>query len=185
MSIKGADQNRHRDDRRKRFMRFWAFPIVVIIIYGMIAIVRPEQTTAALKSSGAMLLQVTPALVVAFAVMFLLNLWIKPDHIKRFMGKGKKVRGTLLSSIAGILSTGPIYAWYPLLRNFRDKGMSDFHLALFLGCRAVKIPLMPLMAAYFGWSFTLILNMMIVLAAMLTGVTVSGFNSILFRRVET
>jgi len=130
---------------------------------------------AALKASGRVLLQIGPALVVAFGVMVLLNLLVTPAHIKRFLGRGTKAKGVLLSSAAGILSMGSIYAWYPLLKDLREKGVSDFHLANFLGCRAVKIPLMPMMAAYFGWAFTLILSALMVLSAMVTGFALSAF----------
>jgi len=130
---------------------------------------------AALKASGRVLLQIGPALVVAFGVMVLLNLLVTPAHIKRFLGRGTKAKGVLLSSAAGILSMGSIYAWYPLLKDLREKGVSDFHLANFLGCRAVKSPLMPMMAAYFGWAFTLILSALMVLSAMVTGFALSAF----------
>jgi len=158
-----------------RLARLVAFPLVMVAVYGVVALVSPEHAMAALKASGRVMLQIAPALVVAFGVMVLLNLLITPAHIKRFLGKGTKAKGTLLSSAAGILSMGSIYAWYPLLKDLREKGVSDFHLANFLGCRAVKIPLMPMMAAYFGWAFTLILSGLMVLGAMLTGLAVSSF----------
>ena len=102
-----------------------------------------------------------------------LNLFIKPPQVKRFLGQGAGTRGVLLSSAAGILSMGPIYAWYPLLKEFREKGVSNFHLANFLGCRAVKIPLLPMMAAYFGWTFTGIVSVMMILNALITGFIVA------------
>lgn len=146
----------------------------MVAVYGVVALVSPEQAIAAMKTSGRVLLQIAPALVVAFGVMVFLNLLITPAHIKRFLGKGTKAKGTLLSSAARILSMGSIYAWYPLLKDLREKGVSAFHFADFLGCRAVKIPLMPMMAAYFGRAFTLILSGLMVLAAMLTGLAVSS-----------
>ena len=158
-----------------RFARAIACPGLMLVVYGVIALMSPEHAITALKASGRVMLQIAPALVVAFAVMVLLNLVVTPAHIRRFLGKGTKAKGTLLSSVAGILSMGSIYAWYPLLKDLREKGVSDFHLANFLGCRAVKIPLMPMMAAYFGWAFTLILSGLMVLGAMPTGLAVSSF----------
>jgi uncharacterized membrane protein YraQ (UPF0718 family) len=154
-------------------VRIIAFPATVAAIYGAVALASPEQAVAALKASGGVIIQIAPALIVAFVVMVLLNLLVKPAHIKRFLGKGTRTKGTLLSSVAGILSMGSIYAWYPLLSDLREKGVSDFHLANFLGCRAVKIPLMPLMAAHFGWVFTLVLSGLMIVGAMLTGLAVS------------
>jgi len=160
---------------RTRFARLIAFPLVMVVVYGVLALARPDHAMTALRASGRVLLQIAPALVVAFGVMVLLNLLVTPAHIRRFLGKGTKAKGALLSSVAGILSMGSIYAWYPLLKDLREKGVSDFHLANFLGCRAVKIPLMPMMAAYFGWALTLILSGLMVLGAMFTGLAVSSF----------
>ncbi|MGM0489612.1 MAG: hypothetical protein ACQESR_22985 [Planctomycetota bacterium] len=72
---------------------------------------------------------------------------------------------------------GPIHAWYPFLNELREKGVSDFHLANFLGCRAVKIPLLPLMAAYFGWLFTLVISAMMVLDAAIVTMAVRAGSS--------
>lgn len=158
---------------RRRILRIAAFPLAVGVIYGVIALVNPRQAWVALEASGRVLLKIAPALVVAFGVMVLLNLLVTPAHIKRFLGRGTKAKGGLLSSLAGILSMGSIYVWYPLLKELREKDVSDFHLANFLGCRAVKIPLMPMMAAYFGWAFTITLSLMMVLAAIANGLVVS------------
>ncbi len=157
----------------RRLVYLAAFPFVVALIYGAIAVVRPELALAALKTSGSVLLQIIPALVAAFAMMVGLNLLVTRAHIKRFLGKGTSVKGALLSAAAGILSMGSIFAWYPLLKDLRERGVSDFHLANFLGCRAVKIPLLPVMAAYFGWAFALILTALMIVEAVFTGLAVS------------
>jgi len=174
MSVKKPKGDGGNGAGRARWARLVAFPLVMIAVYGVVALLSLEHAMAALRASGRVLLQIAPALVVAFGVMVLLNLLVTPAHIRRFLGKGTKAKGTLLSSVAGILSMGSIYAWYPLLKDLREKGVSDFHLANFLGCRAVKIPLMPMMAAYFGWPFTLILSGLMVLGAMFTGLAVSS-----------
>ncbi|MGM0381827.1 MAG: permease, partial [bacterium] len=80
------------------------------------------------------------------------------------------------AAVSGIISMGPIYAWYPLLASLRKKEVPDFHLATFLGCRAVKVPLLPVMAAYFGWAFTVVLTGALLLNAFLTGLVVEIFS---------
>ncbi len=161
-------------DGRSGFLRILWFPLLMAFVYVAAALTSPEQAMVALRASIRVFLQIIPALVVAFVVMTFLNLLVTPAHVKRFLGRGMEVKGVLLSAAAGILSMGSIYAWYPLLKDLREKGVSDFHLANFLGCRAVKIPLMPMMAAYFGWTFTLVLSILMVLGAMVTGLAVSG-----------
>jgi len=84
-------------------------------------------------------------------------------------GKGAGVKGWLIAIFGGILSTGPIYLWYPLLSDLKEKGMKDSFIATFLYNRAVKIPLMPMMIFYFGISFTAILTIYIVIFSIING----------------
>ena len=154
-------------------LRRAAFPASVAALYLVLACLRPGQAAHALRSSGHTLAQLAIPLCIAVTVMFLLNLLVKPAHISRFLGKGAGLRGIALSSAAGILSMGPIYAWYPLLKDLREKGASAFHLANFLGNRAVKPFLLPVMVFYFGWAFTVVLNVLIVLGALATAAGVS------------
>ncbi len=155
-----------------RFLRVWGFLMGVVAIYGVLLTAAADRAFAALAASGRVMLQIALPLCVAFAVMFLLNLFVKPAHVSRFLGRGTGLKGVVLSAAAGILSMGPIYAWYPLLRSLREKGASEFHLANFLSNRAVKPFFLPLMVFYFGWVFTLVLNVLMVLGALLTATVV-------------
>jgi uncharacterized membrane protein YraQ (UPF0718 family) len=72
----------------------------------------------------------------------------------------------------GIASSGPIYMWYPLLSDLKEKGMRDSLIAAFLYNRAIKIPLLPMMVHYFGWDFTFALSIYMVLFSVVNGVIV-------------
>jgi len=174
-SQQGGEKKRRSG--KSRFLKIMAFPFAMAFVYAVLCLVSPDRAFAALKASGRVLFQIAPALCLAFVVMVLLNALVRPSHIRRFLGRRVKVKGVIFSTTAGILSMGPIYAWYPLLKDLREKGASDFHLANFLCCRAVKPALIPLMVSFFGWSFTLILGVLTILSAMLTGFIVSRWNS--------
>jgi uncharacterized membrane protein YraQ (UPF0718 family) len=163
---------RGRRRRWARFARTWGFLVFVTALYGVLLLVVSGRALAALEASGRILLQVALPLCVAFVVMFLLNLLVKPAHVSRLAGRGAGIKGVCLSTAAGVLSMGPIYAWYPLLKSLRDKGASDFHLANFLSNRAVKPFLLPLMVFYFGWVFTLALTVLTVLGALVVAAVV-------------
>jgi len=107
-----------------------------------------------------------------YLILLVLNLFITPVHVSRFMGSGAGVRGVLLSAVAGIISMGPIFAWYPFLESLRIKGASDFHLANFLSHRAVKPALLPMMIIYFGWRFSLVFTVFCSLSALVTAMSV-------------
>lgn len=66
---------------------------------------------------------------------------------------------------------GPIYAWYPLLKELRNKGAENSLIAIFLGNRAVKPLLMPVLISYFGWAYALILTGLTVLGSLAVGYT--------------
>jgi len=160
--------------RTSRLLRALLFPGGVLVLYLVLFAAAPAQAARALRAGVQVLKQVALPLGIAFTVMFLLNFLVKPAHIVGLLGAGAGVKGLLLSTLAGIASMGPIYAWYPLLKDLRMKGASDFHLANFLSNRAVKPFLLLVMVFYFGWTFTVTLNVLIVAGALLTGVIVSA-----------
>ena len=85
------------------------------------------------------------------------------------MGEGSGTKGWLLSISAGILSHGPIYVWYPLLKDLRNHGMRIGLIAAFIYSRAIKIPLLPLMIYYFGFMFVVLLTIYMIIAAVIQG----------------
>ncbi len=162
-----ASRNPNGPAGRLRVLRKWAFFLVVLAVYGVLATVEPVLTLEALRQSIRVLLQIALPITLALAMMFVINLTFQGPQVARLLSKGAGLKGVLLSSVAGMLSMGPVYAWYPLLRDLRKQGASDFHIANFLCCRSVKPILLPVMIYYFGWVFSLVLNLLIVLGALL------------------
>jgi hypothetical protein len=97
------------------------FPACVLLFYGMLCAIDPNKALMALKTSCNILLYIALPLALVFVIMLMLNLFVKPAQIVRLFGKGVSIKGIVLSVLAGIISTGPIYAWYPLLKNLRDR----------------------------------------------------------------
>jgi hypothetical protein len=75
----------------------------------------------------------------------------------------------LIAISGGILSTGPIYMWYPLLNDLQKQGMRPSLIAVFLYNRAVKIPLMPLIIIYFGWIYMIVLLVVMIVVSIAQG----------------
>ncbi|MFO7947509.1 MAG: hypothetical protein R6V19_11930 [Armatimonadota bacterium] len=153
--------------------RLAIFPLAVALIYVILYLLTPDRTAKALVASARICLQVAIPLGIAFVIMVALNLFIKPAHVSRFLGTGAGLKGVAISTLAGAISTGPIYAWYPLLKDLRERGASDFHIANFLGNRAVKPFLLPVMVFYFGWTYTVALNALLIIGAIVTALVVS------------
>ena len=151
------------------------FLAAVIIVYLILFVAMPDKASDALGSSIDVALRILLPLGVAFIAMVVLNLFVKPSQVVRFLGRGAGAKGVLLSTVAGIISMGPIYAWYPLLKELREKGAGNSHLAIFLGNRAVKPFLLLVMIAYFGWAFVVILTVFTVVESLIVGWCVGAF----------
>ena len=123
----------------------------------------------ALRSSGKIFINLGVPLCLVCALMVAANLFLKPARITRFLGKEAGIKGIILSAAAGIISTGPIYAWYPLLKELREKGARNSQIAIFLGNRAVKPVMLPVMISYFGGLYVLILTLFIIIGSLAAG----------------
>lgn len=149
-----------------RCVRPWVFPLGVAGIYGLGFFVAPEKVIVSARLCISMGKHLAGPICLALGVMVVFNRFLSPVLVSRFLGRGAGLKGVVFSSMAGILSMGPIYAWYPLFNNLRDKGALVFHVANFMGCRAVKPALLPVMVAYFGWGFPLLFMGMTLVGAL-------------------
>ena len=121
---------------------------------------------------GKLILRIFPILILIFGIMFLTNLLFEAKSIVKILGRASGFRGWILAISGGIISSGPIYMWYPLLGDLKERGMKDSLIAAFLYSRAIKIPLIPMMVHYFGWPFTIVLSVYMVLFSVINGLAV-------------
>jgi len=149
------------------------FPLAVLVIYGVVFSVVPDKAWLALKSSGVVFLRLLLPLALVFVVMLAFNLLLKPAQIVRFLGTNAGIKGIILSMVGGIISAGPIYAWYPLLAEVRKKGAGNIPITVFLYNRAVKPFLLPVMIAYFGWAYVGVLTLFTLVGSVAVGYCLS------------
>jgi len=94
---------------------------------------------------------------------------LNPKTVSKYVGKRSGVKGWILAILMGILSHGPIYVWYPLLKELREHGMRSGLIAAFIYNRSIKIPLLPLMIYYFGTIYVALLSIFIVIGSIISG----------------
>lgn len=157
---------------KRRGLGGWVFLVIVVIGYGLIGLVKPEATTQALMFFVHVMRQVLPVLGLVFILLFIANLLLEPEWIKRYLGTGAGAGAWVIAVIGGIFSIGPIYVWYAVLSELQAKGMRTALIATFLYSRAVKLPLLPLMIHYFGITYTVVLCMYLLLFAGINGILV-------------
>ena len=154
-------------------VRPWLFPLGVICLYGLGLLFVPESIDRSVHVCVSIFRQLALPIGLALVTMVVFNRFLSPALVPRFLGRSAGFKGVLFSSLAGILSMGPVYAWYPLFKTLKEKGASAFHVANFIGCRSIKPVLLPVMVAYFGWEFTLVFILMSFFGVLLVACVVS------------
>jgi uncharacterized membrane protein YraQ (UPF0718 family) len=145
------------------------FLFAVVLLYAAAALIDQDIAADSIVYFIHLLVQIVPVIALVFLLMFTVNSLLEPKQVVRHLGHGSGLRGWFLAVVAGILCTGPIYVWYPLLSDLRKQGMRTGLVAAFLYVRGVKLPLLPLMVFYFGIVFTLLITAFIILFAVITG----------------
>ena len=147
----------------------WIFLAVVILLYAGVALWDTQIISMASRHFLGIIRQVLPVLFFVFGLMLLSNLVLNPQRIKKYFGHESGLRGWLLSLFGGAIASGPVYPWYALMGDLKQKGMRTALVSAFLYSRAIKLPLLPLMIHYFGGLYTAILSFYIIAFAIING----------------
>jgi uncharacterized membrane protein YraQ (UPF0718 family) len=147
----------------------WLFLFVVVLLYALIGYTDISLAHRTAISFFNFLEKIFPVLGLVFLLIFISHLVLSPKKIKRFVGAESGLKGWVLAIFTGILSTGPIYAWYALLSDLGQQGMKKSLMAVFLYNRAVKLPLLPLLIHYFSVTYTVVLSLYLVIFSVITG----------------
>lgn len=150
----------------------WIFLIIVFSIYGTMALFMPHLVFQSLLNFVTLLKQILPALGFIFIMIFLFEIFLKPQMVTKYLSEKAGVKGWIIAIVGGIISMGAIYMWYPLLADLKEKGMSNGLIATFLYNRAIKIPLLPFFIYYFGWLFTIVLTIYMIIFSVINGLLV-------------
>ncbi len=145
------------------------FLIIVLVLYIVLLLVDTSHTLLALQKGAFILLSLLPLFLLIIILTALINYFLKPKQIIKHFGKESGAKGVFYALLGGILSHGPMYAWFGMLQDMRSHGLRDGLIAVFMYARAVKLPLLPFMVDLFGLLFTIIMTLYILIAAVLQG----------------
>ncbi len=148
------------------------FFMVSIVIYIIISIFDLNLASKSFLTFLCIFKRIILILLVVFLLIFLTNILLSPEIISSHLGHTAGIKGWIISIVGGILSTGPIYLWYPLLADLKERGMKDSFIATFLYNRAIKLPLLPLMIHYFGIKLVVVLTVYMVIFSVINGIVV-------------
>lgn len=147
----------------------WIFMLSSIILFLVVYLLNKQKGAVAATYFYHLTLEILPVLVVVFIMMVLINLFLKTATLVKYMGKESGLKGWIVAIVAGILSIGAIYMWFPLLDDLMKKGVKPGLVAVFLYNRGIKLHWLPLMGLYFGLKYMVILTLVTILASILQG----------------
>ncbi len=166
-SGRGTGQNSKQPPFRFKGLKLLGF---VVLLYGAAYLWDTSRTLKSLEGFAHVLGTLIPILIVVTILTALIHLFIDPKSLAKHLGEESGVKGWVIALSAGVVSHGPMYAWYPMIQGLREKGARDGLIIAFFYARAVKVALLPMMVAYFGLTFTVVLTVLTLLAAWGQGV---------------
>lgn len=170
--MKKPGANQQPGGRNESIFSTYFFLLIVVVIYLLVFLFDVDRTLVALQFSWKMLLRLLPVLALISLFMFLNNLFVKPSWVRNQVGHDSGWKGMMIAVVGGTVSMGPIYVWYGMLQDFQKKGMRTSLVAAFLYARSVKPQLLPLMIYYFGWLYTVVLVIYLVIFSVLSGLVI-------------
>ena len=157
----------------KKIPGSWYFLLVVVLSYVCLLIFNSELGYSCLEFFSKIILEILPIFILVFVLMMLANLFFDSKFISKHIQKEKGIGKWVFVVLAGILSTGPIYMWYPLLADLRERGLSYGLVATFLYNRAIKLPFLPLIIFYFGLKYVLVLSIVMIFMSVIQGIIIN------------
>ena len=148
----------------------WYFLLLTIILYLLLLPFFQEKMKLVLKEFIKLVIQIAPIFLFVYVIMLLVYYFVNKEVLRRYLGEEAGVKGWLIAIIAGIISTGPMYVWYPLMKEMRKEGVKDRFLATFLYNRGIKPAWLPLLIFYFGWFYSLTLLTVMAVLSILQGI---------------
>ncbi len=149
------------------------FLIAMLVIYLVFFFLNKNLLIQSLSKFAKIFLKIIPVLLIAFVLMAFINYFVTPKFLIKHLSKKNKIKKWFIAIVSGIISTGPIYMWYPMLSDLKDKGVSKGLIATFLYSRAVKPALIPIMIFYFGIVYTLIFTLVIIIFSFIQGIIIN------------
>lgn len=108
----------------------------------------------ALALTGSLVLEMVQILPPVMVITALITVWIPSETIRKGLGTGSGIRGTILSLLIGSLSAGPIYAAFPAAVTLLKKGASVGNIVIILSSWAViKLPMFFVESSFLGVEF--------------------------------
>jgi len=153
----------------------WIMLLLTLVIYIVTAFFNSDVALASLQKSFEIIKSIAPIIVIVLFLMAIFTTLVKPKKMVKHIGDDSDLKGWMIAVFGGVLSHGSTYIWYPVLSQMRNEGAREGLIVAFFYARAIKLPWIPVMIAYFGLTFTLLLSLYILVGAVVQGIIADKF----------
>ena len=151
------------------------FLLTMVVLYLAAGILNSEYIALVTVKLWKNIIEIIPILLIVYFFLFLINLLIKPEKIKKNLGHKSGIKGWVYAVLGSIFIAGPPYVMFPILSELKKHGMKDSLIATFMNNRNVQLPFLPVMVYYFGLPFTIIMSVYILIFAVINGIILGKF----------
>ncbi len=164
----GDKKGQQKKGSNKKSLIFFG---VMVIIYVVLYFISPDKTLNSIKYVLNIIKEILPILILVY--IFMLGFaFINEQKLKASIEKAPMAIKYMLMSALGTLSHGPIYAWYPFLKELNKKGLSKGAMGTFLYARGIKLTLLPMLVSFFDLKFAVILTITTLLFSIIEGIII-------------
>lgn len=163
--------NTKTDKQKNKKAKITGLYLLLLVVSGyvLLYIYFPDKTLEALLKSLSTMVHLLPVFIIVIVLMSVFNALINAQKIAKLLGNESGFKGWFIALVGGVLSHGSSYIWYQMLADLREQKAKDGLIVTFLYARAIKLPWLPLMVSYFGYAFTVLLMIYIIIGALLQG----------------
>ncbi len=141
----------------------------VILIYLILLIFNFAFFVASLDKFIILIIKILPSILGAFILIFVFNYILSDRKIKKYLTGKLNWQKYFLTVGLGILSSGPIYAWYPFLADLKEQGFKNSLITIFLYNRAIKLPFITVLIYYFSLKFVILTTVLMIIFSVTNG----------------
>ena len=161
-------QSNKKKEEKQKFKGI-GFMLFVAVLYLILYFFHSDQIQESVKHFGKNLLMLLPIFLLVILLSAIINYFFPKEKIVKMLQKQSTYKTYIYSLVAGIISHGPIFAWFPLLKELKDKGISKGTLITFIYGRSIKITLLPVMLGFFGKWYVIIFIFYLAIGALVQG----------------
>jgi uncharacterized membrane protein YraQ (UPF0718 family) len=170
-SYQKQEANKPNQQKQKKKSKSPYFMTMMLALYGVLYFVDQDKVVSGIKYVYEIFKDLLPILVLVYVFMVAMS-FMNEKKLRKTIEKSPSIVKYIMMSVLGTLSHGPIYAWYPFLKDLNEKGISKGNVGSFLYARGIKLTLLPMLVSFFDLKFAIILSIITFVFAILQGMLI-------------